>query len=63
MGKVIGGGLPAAALGGRAELMRMLAPSGDVYQAGTLSGNPLAVAAGVDRRRLAGRRGAGVLLA
>ncbi len=47
MGKVIGGGLPAAALGGRVELMRMLAPSGDVYQAGTLSGNPLAVAAGL----------------
>jgi glutamate-1-semialdehyde 2,1-aminomutase len=47
MGKVIGGGLPAAAVGGKAELMRMLAPSGDVYQAGTLSGNPLAVAAGL----------------
>jgi glutamate-1-semialdehyde 2,1-aminomutase len=47
MGKVIGGGLPAAALGGGAELMRMLAPSGPVYQAGTLSGNPLAVAAGL----------------
>jgi glutamate-1-semialdehyde 2,1-aminomutase len=47
MGKVIGGGLPAAALGGRTELMRMLAPEGDVYQAGTLSGNPLAVAAGL----------------
>jgi glutamate-1-semialdehyde 2,1-aminomutase len=47
MGKVIGGGLPAAALGGRAELMRMLAPAGEVYQAGTLSGNPLAVAAGL----------------
>jgi len=47
MGKVIGGGLPAAALGGRAELMRMLAPSGQVYQAGTLAGNPLAVAAGL----------------
>jgi glutamate-1-semialdehyde 2,1-aminomutase len=45
LGKVIGGGLPAAAVGGRAELMRMLAPSGAVYQAGTLSGNPLAVAA------------------
>jgi glutamate-1-semialdehyde 2,1-aminomutase len=45
MGKIVGGGLPAAALGGRAELMRRLAPSGDVYQAGTLSGNPLAVAA------------------
>ena len=47
LGKVIGGGLPAAAVGGRAELMRMLAPSGEVYQAGTLSGNPLAVAAGL----------------
>ncbi len=47
MGKVIGGGLPAAALGGVAELMGMLAPSGEVYQAGTLSGNPLAVAAGL----------------
>jgi glutamate-1-semialdehyde 2,1-aminomutase len=47
MGKVIGGGLPAAAVGGRRELMSMLAPSGAVYQAGTLSGNPLAVAAGL----------------
>jgi glutamate-1-semialdehyde 2,1-aminomutase len=47
MGKIIGGGLPAAALGGRAELMRMLAPAGEVYQAGTLAGNPLAVAAGL----------------
>jgi glutamate-1-semialdehyde 2,1-aminomutase len=47
MGKIIGGGLPAAALGGSAELMRMLAPSGPVYQAGTLSGNPVAVAAGL----------------
>jgi glutamate-1-semialdehyde 2,1-aminomutase len=47
LGKVIGGGLPAAALGGRADLMRGLAPSGDVYQAGTLSGNPLATAAGL----------------
>jgi glutamate-1-semialdehyde 2,1-aminomutase len=46
LGKVLGGGLPAAALGGRAELMRMLAPAGEVYQAGTLSGSPLAVAAG-----------------
>ena len=45
-GKVIGGGLPAAAFGGRAEIMSHLAPSGPVYQAGTLSGNPLAVAAG-----------------
>jgi len=47
MGKVLGGGLPAAAVGGQAELMRMLAPAGEVYQAGTLSGNPLAVAAGL----------------
>jgi len=47
LGKVIGGGLPAAALGGRAELMRMLSPAGEVYQAGTLSGNPVAVAAGL----------------
>jgi glutamate-1-semialdehyde 2,1-aminomutase len=47
MGKVIGGGLPAAAYGGPRELMRRIAPAGDVYQAGTLSGNPLAVAAGL----------------
>ncbi len=46
MGKVIGGGLPAAAFGGRRDLMELIAPAGDVYQAGTLSGNPLAVAAG-----------------
>jgi glutamate-1-semialdehyde 2,1-aminomutase len=46
-GKVMGGGLPAAAFGGRAEVMNLLAPSGPVYQAGTLSGNPLATAAGV----------------
>jgi glutamate-1-semialdehyde 2,1-aminomutase len=52
MGKVIGGGLPAAALGGPAELMEQLAPSGPVYQAGTLSGNPLAVAAGLASLRL-----------
>jgi glutamate-1-semialdehyde 2,1-aminomutase len=47
MGKVLGGGLPAAAYGGRRELMERIAPAGDVYQAGTLSGNPLAVAAGL----------------
>ena len=47
LGKIIGGGLPAAAYGGRAELMQRIAPAGDVYQAGTLSGNPLAVAAGL----------------
>jgi glutamate-1-semialdehyde 2,1-aminomutase len=47
LGKIVGGGLPAAAFGGRGELMERLAPVGDVYQAGTLSGNPLATAAGV----------------
>jgi glutamate-1-semialdehyde 2,1-aminomutase len=47
LGKILGGGLPAAAVGGRADLMRLLAPAGEVYQAGTLSGNPLAVAAGL----------------
>lgn len=47
LGKVIGGGLPAAALGGRRELMSLLAPLGGVYQAGTLAGSPLAVAAGL----------------
>jgi glutamate-1-semialdehyde 2,1-aminomutase len=47
MGKVLGGGLPAAAYGGRRELMSRVAPAGDVYQAGTLSGNPVAVAAGL----------------
>jgi glutamate-1-semialdehyde 2,1-aminomutase len=47
MGKVLGGGLPAAAYGGSRELMERVAPAGDVYQAGTLSGNPLAVAAGL----------------
>jgi glutamate-1-semialdehyde 2,1-aminomutase len=46
LGKIVGGGLPAAAFGGRTELMERLAPVGDVYQAGTLSGNPLATAAG-----------------
>ena len=47
LGKVVGGGLPAAAYGGRRDLMARIAPEGDVYQAGTLSGNPLAVAAGL----------------
>ena len=47
LGKIVGGGLPAAAFGGRADLMEQLAPSGSVYQAGTLSGNPLATAAGL----------------
>ena len=47
LGKVVGGGLPCAAYGGREDLMRMMAPDGPVYQAGTLSGNPLAMAAGI----------------
>lgn len=51
-GKVIGGGMPVAALAGRAELMDQLAPLGPVYQAGTLSGNPVAVAAGLATMRL-----------
>jgi len=50
-GKVMGGGLPAAAFGGRADVMAHLAPAGPVYQAGTLSGNPLAVAAGLTQLR------------
>lgn len=52
-GKVLGGGMPLAALGGKAELLDLLAPLGPVYQAGTLSGNPLAVAAGIATLRLA----------
>lgn len=52
LGKVIGGGLPAAAYGGRRDLMEMIAPSGPVYQAGTLSGNPLAMAAGLATLRM-----------
>jgi glutamate-1-semialdehyde 2,1-aminomutase len=47
MGKIIGGGLPVGAFGGKAEIMDKLAPLGPVYQAGTLSGNPLAMAAGL----------------
>jgi glutamate-1-semialdehyde 2,1-aminomutase len=47
LGKIIGGGLPVGALGGRREIMEKLAPTGPVYQAGTLSGNPLAMAAGI----------------
>ena len=52
LGKVIGGGLPVGAFGGRAEVMDRLAPLGPVYQAGTLSGNPLALAAGIAALRL-----------
>ena len=57
IGKVIGGGLPAAAFGGRAEIMQKLAPLGPVYQAGTLSGNPLAMAAGCKAMEILGRPG------
>ncbi|HEY1108197.1 MAG TPA: aminotransferase class III-fold pyridoxal phosphate-dependent enzyme, partial [Opitutaceae bacterium] len=52
LGKIIGGGLPVGAFGGRADIMDMLAPLGPVYQAGTLSGNPLAMAAGIAGLRL-----------
>jgi glutamate-1-semialdehyde 2,1-aminomutase len=51
LGKVIGAGLPVGAYGGRADLMRQIAPEGPVYQAGTLSGNPLAMAAGIAQLR------------
>ena len=47
LGKIIGGGLPVGAYGGRADLMELVAPAGPVYQAGTLSGNPLAMTAGL----------------
>ena len=57
LGKIVGGGLPLAAFGGRAELMEQLAPAGDVYQAGTLSGNPLATAAGLSVLRRLRERG------
>jgi glutamate-1-semialdehyde 2,1-aminomutase len=52
LGKIVGGGLPLAAFGGRADVMERLAPVGDVYQAGTLSGNPLATAAGLTVLRI-----------
>src|SRR5437879_11913011 len=51
LGKVMGGGLPVGAFGGRAEIMDQLSPDGPVYQAGTLSGNPLAMAAGLAQLR------------
>jgi glutamate-1-semialdehyde 2,1-aminomutase len=52
LGKIIGGGMPIGAVGGRAELMDLLAPQGPVYQAGTLSGNPLSVVAGIETLRV-----------
>ncbi|HTM22950.1 MAG TPA: glutamate-1-semialdehyde 2,1-aminomutase [Kofleriaceae bacterium] len=57
LGKIIGGGLPAAAFGGRADIMMKLAPEGPVYQAGTLSGNPLAMAAGLKTLEILRRPG------
>ncbi|GEN33006.1 MULTISPECIES: glutamate-1-semialdehyde 2,1-aminomutase [Aneurinibacillus] len=57
MGKVIGGGLPVGAYGGREEIMRQIAPDGPVYQAGTLSGNPLAMAAGYATLKELGKPG------
>ncbi|RLD12693.1 glutamate-1-semialdehyde-2,1-aminomutase [candidate division KSB1 bacterium] len=57
MGKVIGGGLPAAAYGGKKEIMKQVAPDGAVYQAGTLSGNPLAMAAGLKTLELISQPG------
>jgi glutamate-1-semialdehyde 2,1-aminomutase len=58
LGKVIGGGLPCAAFGGKRELMEHIAPAGPVYQAGTLSGNPLAMAAGLATLEVLSRPGA-----
>ncbi|HEB76470.1 MAG TPA: glutamate-1-semialdehyde-2,1-aminomutase [Nitrospirae bacterium] len=57
LGKVIGGGLPVGAYGGRAEIMSGIAPEGPVYQAGTLSGNPLAMTAGIETLKLLSRKG------
>jgi len=57
MGKVIGGGLPVGAYGGRREIMEMIAPAGPVYQAGTLSGNPLAMTAGIKTLEILRRPG------
>jgi len=57
LGKIIGGGLPVGAYGGRREIMELVAPAGPVYQAGTLSGNPLAMAAGLATLRTAGEPG------
>ena len=52
LGKVIGGGLPCAAYGGREEIMRNVSPDGKIYQAGTLSGNPLAMTAGIETLKI-----------
>lgn len=52
LGKIVGGGMPVGAYGGRADIMRMVSPDGPVYQAGTLSGNPIATAAGLETLRI-----------
>jgi glutamate-1-semialdehyde 2,1-aminomutase len=57
LGKIIGGGLPVGAYGGKREIMEMVAPLGPVYQAGTLSGNPLAMAAGIETLKILGQPG------
>jgi len=57
MGKVIGGGLPVGAYGGKKEIMEMVAPAGPMYQAGTLSGNPLAMTAGIETLKILGQEG------
>jgi len=57
LGKIIGGGLPVGAYGGRKEIMDLIAPSGPVYQAGTLSGNPLAVSAGIETLKQLKKKG------
>ncbi len=57
LGKVIGGGLPAAAFGGKEEIMNLIAPSGQVYQAGALSGNPLAMCVGLEVLQTIEKRG------
>src|SRR5262249_4353428 len=57
LGKVIGGGLPVGAFGGRREIMELVAPEGPVYQAGTLSGNPLAMTAGIATLRTLAKSG------
>jgi len=57
LGKIIGGGLPVGAYGGRRDIMEMMAPVGPVYQAGTLSGNPIAMTAGIETLKLLGQPG------
>ena len=57
LGKVIGGGLPVGAYGGKKEIMSMVSPEGPVYQAGTLSGNPLAMTAGIETLKILSGKG------